>query len=51
MIRELDFREFAFLEVRDFRHPLLLLLLEIRWGAGEWSSRGRQAELGELSMH
>ena len=39
-----------FSKVRDFRLPLRLLLLEIRRGAGEWSSRGRQAELGELSM-
>ena len=44
------FRDFAIFEVRDFRRPIRLLLLEIRWGVGEWSSRGRQAELGELSM-
>ena len=44
------FRDFAIFEVRDFRGPIRLLLLEIRWGMGEWSSRGRQAELGELSM-
>ena len=39
-----------FSRVRDFRLPLRLLLLEILRGAGEWSSRDRQAELGELSM-
>ena len=37
-------------KVRDFRRPIRLLLFEIRWGVGEWNSRGRQAELGELSM-